>query len=134
MTARIFLAAIALNWAVMPTIALAATAPIATLSQASTTEIDRLSRSVTEALLAGDSKAAVDAFAAKSPLMADKTIEIGALQSQTQTALTAYGKIATIELAKQQVFGTSVVRRYFLARHENMITRWELVFAHTGKG
>lgn len=117
-----------------PAVAAAQTPSTINISRESATEIDRLAKSVIDALIAGDAKRAVDAFVAGSPLMAGKTIELGALQSQVQTAMTAYGKISTVELAKQQSLGASVVRRYYVARQDKLVTRWELVFVQTSSG
>jgi hypothetical protein len=134
MLRRYMLAGAALLAFCIPGMLASQTAPVLTPSSESLAEVDRLGRSVTDALIAGDAKRVVDAFAAGSPLMAGKTIELGSLQSQIQTSLTAYGSISSIELAKQQTLGTSAIRRYYVARHEKLTTRWELVFARTSKG
>jgi hypothetical protein len=119
--------------ALLPMAAIAQAQPV-TLTSESVIEVDKLAKTVTDALIAGDAKRAVNAFAAGSPLMAGKSIELGSLEAQVGTAFTAYGPITSIELAKQQVYGTSAVRRYYVARHEKMVTRWELVFSRTSKG
>lgn len=134
MLSRVAVASAAMLALCTPAISASQTAAAATPSGDSLGELDRLGRSVTDALIAGDAKRAVDAFAAGSPLMAGKTIELASLQSQIQTSLTAYGPISSIELAKQQTLGSSAVRRYYVARHEKLTTRWELVFARTSKG
>ena len=96
--------------------------------------IDGIARKFTDNLVAGDAKAVVAVFVDSSPLMTGKVAEISNLEGQVATAFKIYGKVSSVELASEKVIGTTAVRRYYLARHQNLVTRWELDFAHTGGG
>ncbi len=97
-------------------------------------DIDRLAKTLLDRLLANDAKGAVAVFGAQSSLMAGKQAELSQLEGQVQTSLTVYGPISAFELVEAKAYGSSAVRRRYVARHEKMVTRWELVFAQTTKG
>ncbi|MES2291138.1 MAG: hypothetical protein V4530_15525 [Pseudomonadota bacterium] len=130
-----------MRWGLAIVLAISTTGlPSSVLAQATTAsstaarDIDAIVKPILDALIRSDAKGVVDTFVAKSPLMAGKTMELTNLQAQIQNGLTLYGKISDFDLAQEQIYGTSAVRRYYVAAHANLNTRWEFIFSRTSKG
>lgn len=105
-----------------------------TISKQDRIAIDTIASKFADRLTASDAKGVVAVFANSSPLMSGKTAEISNLEGQVQTALNIYGKVGFVELVSEQVLGTSAIHRYYLVRHEKLVTRWQLDFALSSGG
>ena len=97
-------------------------------------DVDRIARQFLSEVQAGHVDAALDALFATTSLWAGKTAERQAISAQITTASKVYGPIRNFELAQSSLYGTTALKQFYLVRHDNMVTRWELDFVHTGRG
>lgn len=86
------------------------------------------------ALQAGKIDGVVEDLFSTSPLWRGKTVELQAMKAQVTGSVQAYGPVQGYELVQSERLGTSVVRQFYLVRHEKMVTRWEFDLVRTGGG
>jgi hypothetical protein len=96
--------------------------------------LDERSSALFDLLRAGQSLAAYDATLGRSPLMAGKEAERQQMAAQIDTALRIYGPIGGVELVKQTSYGSMMVKRFYVAQHQKMLTRWEINFSRLPTG
>jgi hypothetical protein len=83
---------------------------------------------------AGQVDPALSALFATSPLWNGKVAERQAIGAQITAAQKIYGTMRAFELVQSSPLGTHALKRYYLVQYDNMVTRWELDFVHTGAG
>jgi hypothetical protein len=121
-------------------LALTSLAPVPALAAAPTENpapsaaVDKLATGFFELLKAGKSQEAVNFTATGSPLMAGRAADQMNLTGQIDTALRLYGPIQSYEMVNETVLGTSYVKRHYIVRHANMLTRWEFEFGRLKDG
>ena len=95
-------------------------------------QVEAICYETMELLKAGKYAEAYDASLGKSPLVS--STDRASLVGQIQAGMAIYGKPSAYELLAEHKAGTMAIKRYYLLRQENMVTRWELVLLKTGNG
>lgn len=113
---------------------LPAAIPMAYAAAPDETAIDKQVGDFFDLLKSGKSIDAVNATLGRSPLMTGKEGEQQALASQIDGALRIYGPMTSYEKVTESRYGTMVLKRFYVAQHEKMLTRWELVFSRLKSG
>lgn len=81
------------------------------------------------AMTAGNLDGVFDVTLGKSQLMAGRAAERSALVAQFKAGFDAYGPVAKVERYKEERLGSMLLRRYYLAQHEKLLTRWLIDYA-----
>lgn len=77
---------------------------------------------------------AIDNILRSSPLWSNRIGVKEQLLAQVEAGLKIYGPVKTIEMMSSESKGTMLVRQYWFAQHDNMVTRWEFDFVRTANG
>ena len=96
--------------------------------------VDKLVDEFFAMLKAGNVQGGVKILGGNSPLMAGRDAEMMNLGNQIENGLRIYGPVLSIEKVDESVLGTSYVKRYYIVRHEKMLTRWEFEFGRLKAG
>ena len=97
-------------------------------------DVDRLGDRFFTQIQAGKVEPALAELTGNSSLWASKATEKQAIVTQIQGAIQVYGAVRSYELVQSTALGTTAMKRYYLVRHEKMVTRWELEFVRIGAG
>ena len=97
-------------------------------------QIDTLADKFFALLKSGKSAEATTYAFSTSPLMSGRTADLQYLVGQIDNAVKIYGPVLGAEKVDEEVLGTVYVKRFYIARHANMLTRWEFEFGRVGGG
>jgi hypothetical protein len=76
----------------------------------------------------GQVSLAYDQLFVNSSIPASKPQAVQLLKTQTQTAMTLYGKILAVEKIREEHFGQSIVRLVYILKFNAVPTTWEFYF------
>jgi hypothetical protein len=104
------------------------------LTEADHIKIDAMADEMFARLQAGSIDKAVEGFLGTTGLMAGKKAQLTQVAAQISTTIDIYGPISNCILVQSDGKGGIVEEQEYICQHENLVTRWKLLFVKTTKG